>query len=105
VDDAEVEQWLAIGAYQIKKSGNCGHYARGRLVDATSRKVTCKACGDELDAFDCLLEVAKQHQSNNEHLARLEKDSKEARARLDNLLREEANAKARVKRAKGGGTP
>jgi hypothetical protein len=98
VSDESDDLWLAIANYTVHGRDECGHYARGRLVDEVRRKVTCRACGKELDAFQCLLEVAKDHVRTSERLASLKKEAQKVRDRLTNLLREEANARARLKR-------
>ena len=105
-DPAQEEQaWLAIAAYQTHtRDAPCAHLYCGRLVDGVRRRVTCRECGKELDPFDCLLEVAQQHERTAARLSALKAEAETTRKRLDNLLREEANARARVKRLQDKGT-
>ena len=97
VDDEQA--WLAIAAYQVHERDKCCHYG-GRQVDGIRRRVTCQQCGEELDPFDCLLQVAVQHKRTAEHFKNLQRQAAEAKERLDTLLREESNARARVTRLK-----
>lgn len=96
------ELFCNLPAYKIKERGKCGHHYRGRLVDGQTRKVTCRGCDEELDAFECLLDLARHHQRVQGTLDEIKRKTEAAHERLQVLLREERNAKARLRRNNDG---
>lgn len=74
----------------------CRHYPRH--VRANTRSVVCGTCGAPLDAFDCLLEVARNHEHFEWNRRKAHADIKAAEARLKELERLEANARGRLRR-------
>lgn len=67
-------------------------------LEETSRRVYCADCEEELDAFDVLVTLAhefERYESARDEAKRL---AKQARKGLDELLRQERNAKARLRR-------
>jgi ferritin-like metal-binding protein YciE len=89
---------ISLDAYRIKARGTCSHYGQTRMLDAASRKITCKACNQELDAFECMLEMTKHYDRVTSRLQEIERKTKEAHERLEEVLRVERNARSRVKR-------
>lgn len=74
----------------------CAH--RLIRIDKSAHRTFCRECGREVDPFDFLLRLAGEW----DRWQRAEKEAKrrafEAQARLEDVLRLEKNARARVKR-------
>jgi len=71
----------------------CTHN-RCELVGDT-RRVYCRDCGREVPAFDVLLQLTRSHERFIEQRREAERRTKVARGHLEDLLRDERNAKAR----------
>lgn len=82
-----------------------GCYHQYFILDNEKREVTCRKCGVVVDAFDALVTVSLDWTQyvSNQKMCREESDK--AAARLEELKRQERNARARLKRLeqKGGG--
>lgn len=68
-------------------------YRHAPLLDKVSRTIQCDRCKQSLDAFDCLLQVAQDH----DHWQRLLAESRTMRRELETLKAEEKRVKARTK--------
>jgi hypothetical protein len=62
-----------------------------------SRRVYCVDCGREVPAFDHLIKLAGEWEKYKHHRDRARADAKRAQARLDDIKRQEANAKSRLR--------
>lgn len=76
-------------------------------VDVKRRVVTCSRCSCELDPFAVVLKIGERWKRIDENIRRCQADRDEAQERLDELRKQEANAKARLRRleaklARGG---
>lgn len=87
---------LATHRVTLKRSGWCRH--KPCTIDSDRRKITCNACEAQLDPFDVLLAVARDLDQYKASRAMYEKDAKRAFNRLEELKRQERNAKARLRR-------
>lgn len=76
---------------------SCAH--RNTIIDARQRIVSCTKCGDLLDPFDVLNEVANAELRWTAATDRAERQARDATRRLADVERQEANAKARVRTA------
>lgn len=74
----------------------CAH--RSLRLDPTSRRVYCKACGLEVDAFEALDKFAKDYDRYCVALDRLRDEEQQRRAGIEELRRERANLQAQIKR-------
>ena len=84
----------------------CEHTSLGRrgvIVDEELRRVTCKACGELLDPVQVLLDMAKHWRIYSGNLQQLRSELDRRTEHLEQLKREEANARARVKRLRESG--
>lgn len=87
---------VSLDDYRIKKSATpCLH--RQKSIDAPARIVTCSACNAVLDAFDALLELARNHERIKEQREHLDNEIKRRRASIEELRTEEKRVKARVR--------
>lgn len=83
----------------------CGH---GKyMVHEKSRVITCKRCKCELDPFTVIRLIADDWKVLDDDIRRLQAEKSWAQKRLDELRKQEANAKARLRRieaklARGG---
>jgi hypothetical protein len=68
-------------------------------LDATARRVYCGDCEGEIDAFDALKILADMFERVNGRYKHASAEAKRVEARLQELKRQERNAKARVRRA------
>ena len=75
---------------------DCYHMAT--VVDIRKRRVVCDACGVELDPYEVLSTLARGMDRFLAAEAEAKHRAKEAQERLDALLREERNARARARR-------
>lgn len=81
-----------------RSKGFCQH-ARVEL-DTDVRRVYCRDCGDEVPAFDHLLWLARHFER---YVSRVKEAKREAEMRersLEEVKREERNAKARLRRVR-----
>ena len=88
---------ISLDAYRIERGSRyCSHASR--IIDPNVRALRCDECGAQLDAFDCLLQIAR----DADHLAFRKKELKrqiaKLTARVEELKRVESNARARLKR-------
>lgn len=67
-------------------------------LDTVAHKVVCKECDREVDAFEVLRKLANDWQRYATHRKEAERRANAAQARLDETLRLERNARARVGR-------
>jgi hypothetical protein len=74
----------------------CGH--RRTRLESSSRRVFCRDCGREVDPYDVLAGIAHEVERWIGYRKEAERRAREAQERLDVLLREERNAKARARR-------
>lgn len=74
----------------------CDH-AQG-LLHPGLRKLTCRECSCDLDAYDFLLRMSRDTDIFRQATEQAERRASQAEARLANLLRQERNAKARARR-------
>lgn len=81
----------------VRGGGQCFH--KQVTVDEQARKVHCARCGDEMDPFRALLDFAQRMQLEGGWLKRLRTEKRSVATRVEELKREERNAKARLKRA------
>lgn len=71
-------------------------------LDEEARRVHCRDCGCELEAFAVLLQLARASERyirQRDHAAR---EARQVQQRVQDLKRQERNAKARLRRLKGG---
>jgi hypothetical protein len=68
-------------------------------ADETMRALQCKRCKQVIDAFDFLSRWARNEESLVSQVAELEARRKRLVAEIDELRRQERNAKARLSRA------
>lgn len=80
-----------------RKAGYCGH--RRVELDGTARRVYCRDCGDEVDAWETLSMLAAEPERWERHRETARADAKRAQAELDDLKRRVRNAKAQLRRA------
>lgn len=81
---------------ELKRPGYCAH--RRTQFNTTSRRIHCVACEAEVDAFDVLVAFAKDRERLDAHRDYTIRLTRLAEARLAEILRQERNAKARLKR-------
>jgi hypothetical protein len=63
-----------------------------------AHRMRCADCDQEIDCFDWILRMVSKWDQLIDRGRALEKKAKAAQERLDELLRKERNAKARLKR-------
>ena len=85
--------------FQVKRSGHCGHYQK--TVDRDKRAVTCRKCDAVLDPIAVLLDLAHGWERYAFAFDAAKQKTQQAHDRLDEVLRQERNAKARLRRLKG----
>lgn len=83
----------------------CHHEAGAFIVDEALRRVTCKVCGETLDPIQALLDLARRWESYRNQLGMLANETKRRAAHVEELKREEANLRGRVKRLRDKETP
>ena len=81
----------------VRKEGFCSH-RRVELV-SDSRRVFCRDCAAEVDAFDALLDIARVPERYIESRKAAKREARRAHSELDEVKRELRNAKARLRRA------
>jgi len=69
-------------------------------IDTSSRRVYCRDCGQEVDALSALMVFTTEWSHFESGLERMRSQKEELSARVEELKREERNAKARLARAK-----
>lgn len=74
----------------------CAH--RQIRLDNDAHRVFCRNCDVEVEPFQVLQDLAHDWSRWEDARGMAEREAKAARARLDDLLREERNAKARKRR-------
>jgi hypothetical protein len=77
---------------EIKRGRRKCYHLGGVALDETTRAVTCRACGDPLDAFEVLLEYANRERKWQYY----DKEVREAAERLAELKKEEVRVKSRT---------
>jgi hypothetical protein len=80
-----------------RRSYACIH-TQGREVDEQARKIICTGCKAELDPYKCLQDIALDWENRNLIWKQLCDDIARAKTSLESLKREEANARARIRR-------
>lgn len=78
------------------KLSSCFH--RTARIDVPSRRAYCRQCDVELDAFGVLERIAGEIESYISQRKEFKRRIGEAQARLDETLRLERNARARLKK-------
>lgn len=71
------------------------------LVDEQSRMIECRSCNAVIDPFDFLWRWANKRLRFHRTVAHLSDERKELTKMIDELKRQERNAKGRLKRAEG----
>ncbi|HEX7088757.1 MAG TPA: hypothetical protein VF192_01405 [Longimicrobiales bacterium] len=75
----------------------CDH--RLTELDPDSRRVFCRSCGEEVDAWEALRAIAFHWERYEAQVAALQKEAERLGEVVRKLKREERNAKARLRRA------
>lgn len=83
--------------------GYCQHSSAN--INSGMRSLTCRECGADLDAFDWLLRLSRHTSRYVSARKDAEQRAAAARDRLNEILRLERNAKARLQRLKRKETP
>ncbi len=78
--------------------GQCRHRA-GYLVDDASGIVSCRKCKDQVEPFVALSRIAKEASRWRQQEISLQAEVRRLRCVVDDLKREERNARAHLKRA------
>ena len=86
--------------FTVKRGSKCGHRG-GFTLDDASGIVVCRQCQERVEPFVALSRIAKHASHWKEQQERLRRDVERLRAVRDDLLREEQNARARLKRLTG----
>lgn len=87
--------------YRTKeKDGRCRHYQDRYELDEDSRRAFCRDCGEEVEAFTVLLRLCREPERYMRHLRAVKRELRAREQSLEELRREERNAKARVRRAR-----
>jgi hypothetical protein len=74
----------------------CGHPKT--VIDPDERRVTCRDCGEVVDAFDTLLVLAQADGRWREARDAAEREARLAQGRLDDLRKAEREASGRIGR-------
>lgn len=80
-----------------KKAGHCRH--ERVVIDEHRRMLNCRLCGQVIDPFDWVMSIAKKETRLDWELRKLRTEITSHREGLENLKREEANCKSRIKTA------
>lgn len=84
--------------HRVTKGYRCEHlHVR---LDDTAHRVYCRDCDAEVDAYDFLTRLQGEWQRWVNCRKSAETQARHAQERLDELLRQEKNAKARMRRLK-----
>lgn len=103
VDLTDEERPLAARKRDPAEEPYCRHW---RLeTHEESRRVYCRDCGREVPAFDALEEIRRHWDRYITGRTEAERRMRIARENLAELLRAEANAKARIRAARKRGDP
>lgn len=79
----------------------CAH--RLAWLNHEQRELRCRNCDALLDPFDFLVKLANDADHWVKTRKKAERQAHEAKARLEDLLRQEKNARARIRRLERGG--
>ena len=90
--------WMASDPLTREETAHCNH--RRFNLNTESRRVYCRSCKQEIDPFTALLVFTNEWTYYKDTLEREQAELKKTRERLDDLKRQERNAKARLTRAK-----
>jgi hypothetical protein len=66
-----------------------------------NRRAYCKDCGEERDLFDVLVRFAGRYEYYVESWKTAKREAETSRAQLEEVLRQERNAKSRLRAARG----
>ena len=77
-----------------ERTNRCYHMRHQAIIDSNGRTLRCGECDAELDPYDYISHLAQ----DGDHLMAARKKVRAANERLKELLRQERNAKARLKR-------
>lgn len=81
------------------KTGERAHCSHRRTkLDREARRVYCRDCGREVDAFEVLVGLARDPERLIGARKAAEMRLRQVKAKLDELLRQERNAKSRKRR-------
>lgn len=87
-----------------KRDGrSCWHSQHGVWVDSGTRKVTCRGCGTEMDPIDALAWLASQREQLLSRGLNLRREADDLYVRVEDLKRQERNAKSRIRSARKRG--
>ncbi|WP_272693994.1 hypothetical protein [Providencia sp. PROV036] len=93
----DLKKKIAFIHDETKPKGVCFH--SGYYVNEHERIVKCRDCGKVIDAFECLLSMAKNETNLVRDIEYLRKEEKQRRENIDKLIQIERNAKSRIRRA------
>ena len=97
--EKEHEKMLALRiSQQIPKYPRCPHSETE--IDEVNRTLQCKQCNVYLDVFDWVMSKAKLGESVLGDIDKLYAERTALREKVENLLKEEKNVKARLRTAK-----
>jgi hypothetical protein len=71
-------------------------------LDEPGRRIRCRECDTDLDPIAVLARIAKSRERLVSHAARLRRTVEYLERRVEELTREERNAKARARRRRAG---
>jgi hypothetical protein len=98
VIDLEKERLKAKRGPTVTRKHTHGCRHRHSVVDQRARTVECDDCGAVLDPVQTLWTLATDHSMFVYELSQAKKSLAEARDRLEDTLRQERNARARLQR-------
>ncbi len=101
VADLDLKKKIAFIHDETKPKGICFH--SGYYVNEHERIVKCRDCGKVIDAFECLLSMAKNETNLVRDIEYLRNEEKQRRENIEKLIQIERNAKARIRRAEKSG--
>jgi hypothetical protein len=90
---------LSYAPLTIDRKRFCPHHHT--RLEPNSRRVFCRDCGDELDAYEVLSNIAHDGDRIEQHRDQLRNQVASLEARVEELKREERNAKGRKRRRAG----
>lgn len=68
---------------ELVDNGSCPHRHYGAFVDRDAREVTCRKCGQRLDAFDALVWMTEDFRFQKWKAKRLEEAEQKAQERAE----------------------
>ncbi|EMK1731218.1 hypothetical protein V8N76_004524 [Salmonella enterica] len=89
------------GYVHQKPDRHCFHQ-RGIYVNEALRQCICQECGNILDPFAYLLDIANRRTRLAGNVKALRQEERDRRKNIEKLIQIERNAKARIRRAEKG---